>query len=80
MKDSRYKEIMKDLGMPNSRSLLIALQQVANEVEQEVRLGYEKNNKKLQMDACGINKTICNSNVENICQIHSQPCSSTTEL
>ena len=28
---------MTDLGMPNSRSLLLALQQVANEVEQESR-------------------------------------------
>jgi len=35
--DDRYKKIMADLGMPNSRSLLQALQQVANEVEQEVR-------------------------------------------
>lgn len=31
----RYKKIMQDLGMPNSRSLLQALQQVANEVAQE---------------------------------------------
>jgi hypothetical protein len=35
MKDSRYKEIMNSLGMPNSRSLLLALEQVANEVAQE---------------------------------------------
>jgi hypothetical protein len=28
---------MNDLGMPNSRSLLQALQQIANEVEQETR-------------------------------------------
>jgi hypothetical protein len=38
MKDERYKKIMEDLGMPNSRSLLVALQQVANEVSYE----YEK--------------------------------------
>ena len=31
MKDERYKEIMEGLGMPNSRSLLFALEQVANE-------------------------------------------------
>ena len=36
MKDSRYKEIMDGLGMPDSISLLGALQQVANEVAQEV--------------------------------------------
>jgi len=35
--DDRYKKIMADMGMPNSRSLLQALQQVAHEVEQEVR-------------------------------------------
>lgn len=31
MKDERYKQIMNDLGMPNSRTLLLALQQVAME-------------------------------------------------
>lgn len=35
MTDERYKKIMADLGMPNSRSLLVALQQVANEAGQE---------------------------------------------
>lgn len=35
MTDDRYKQIMADLGQPNSRSLLQALQQVANEVAQE---------------------------------------------
>ena len=33
--DERYKQLMNDVGMPNSRSLLQALQQVANEVEQK---------------------------------------------
>jgi len=37
MKDQRYKEIMKGLGQPNSRSLLIALQQVSNETAQEIQ-------------------------------------------
>ncbi len=37
MTDERYQKIMADLGMPNSRSLLQALQQVANEVEQATR-------------------------------------------
>lgn len=37
MTDERYQKIMADLGMPNSRSLLSALQQVANEVEQATR-------------------------------------------
>jgi len=36
MTDERYKEIMEDLGMPNSRSLLLALKQVANETAQEI--------------------------------------------
>ena len=35
MTDERYKELMKQVGMPNSKSLLIALRQVANEVAQE---------------------------------------------
>lgn len=35
MNDSRYKELMAQVGMPNSQSLLIALKQVANEVAQE---------------------------------------------
>lgn len=35
MKNERYKQIMKDLGMPNSNSLLVALKQVANEAVQE---------------------------------------------
>lgn len=37
MTDERYQQIMTNLGMPNSRSLLQALQQVANEVAQEER-------------------------------------------
>jgi len=41
MKDERYKEIMQSLGQPNSRSLLVALEQVANEVEQEVHAQYK---------------------------------------
>ena len=36
MTDERYKQLMEQIGMPNSRSLLQALQQVANEVEQEI--------------------------------------------
>ena len=35
MTDTRYKEIMENLGQPDSHSLLGALQQVANEVAQE---------------------------------------------
>lgn len=37
MTDERYKAIMVALGQPNSRSLLQALQQVANEVAQETQ-------------------------------------------
>ena len=36
MKDGKYKEIMEGLGMPQSRSLKLALEQVANETAQEV--------------------------------------------
>ena len=36
MDDERYKQIMIQVGMPDSHSLLAALKQVANEVEQEV--------------------------------------------
>ena len=36
MKTERYKKIMEDLGMPESQSLKIALEQVANETAQEV--------------------------------------------
>jgi len=35
MTDERYKKLMEDVGMPDSRSLLIALRMVANEVTQE---------------------------------------------
>ena len=35
MNDERYKALMANVGMPNSRSLLQALRQVANEVWQE---------------------------------------------
>ena len=35
MKDERYKQLMIDIGMPNSISLLLALKKVANEVAQE---------------------------------------------
>ena len=35
MTDERYKKLMADVGMPESKSLFIALHQVANEVEQE---------------------------------------------
>ena len=37
MTDERCKQIMQQLGMPESRSLMQALFQVANETEQEVR-------------------------------------------
>lgn len=37
MNDERFKQIMIDLGMPDSQSLLIALKQVANETTQEIK-------------------------------------------
>ncbi len=51
MKDERYKEIMAQLGMPNSVSLLIALQQVENEVAQEIK-SKEKNKILSIVDSC----------------------------
>jgi len=47
MEDTRYQEIMEQLGQPNSRSLLMALRQVANETAQEI----EAKNKKLILNA-----------------------------
>ena len=41
MTDERYKELMERVGMPNSRSLLLALQQVANEVAQETQARFQ---------------------------------------
>jgi hypothetical protein len=35
MNDERCKELMNQVGMPNSTSLMLALKQVANETEQE---------------------------------------------
>lgn len=35
MKEERYKQLMEQVGMPESRSILQAFQQIANEVEQE---------------------------------------------
>jgi hypothetical protein len=53
MKDSRYKEIMEGLGMPNSRSLLFALQQVANEVAQETKSLFSEKNRDVEtLEAC----------------------------
>lgn len=37
MKDERFKQLMIDAGRPNSRSMLMALKQVANEVAQEIK-------------------------------------------
>jgi len=37
MTDERYKQIMAEIGMPDSHSLLTALKQVANEVAQSER-------------------------------------------
>ena len=43
MKDERYKELMDQVGMSNSRSLLIELQQVENEVTQELTKKFQQN-------------------------------------
>ncbi len=42
MTEERCKQIMKDLGYPNSCSLRLALEQVANETEQEARKDQDK--------------------------------------
>lgn len=41
MKDERFIELMTNLGMPNSRSLLLALMQVAHEAGYDSML-YER--------------------------------------
>ena len=47
MTDDRYKELMEQVGMPNSRSLLTALEQVANEVGQASARELEQTRKSL---------------------------------
>jgi|GEM_PF-6238323 len=42
MDDGRFKQIMRDLGMPDSKSLYLALKQVAFEVAQEVHFIYSQ--------------------------------------
>ena len=42
MTDERIKELMAQVGMPDSQSLMIALKQVANEVEQEVLARFDE--------------------------------------
>lgn len=37
MKDERCRELMADMGMPDSKSLYIALNQVENETAQEMK-------------------------------------------
>ena len=59
MTDERCKQIMEQLGMPNSRSLMQALFQVANETEQEVR-------KKLTSDNSDYAK--CNQPKPSLCE------------
>ena len=66
MTDKRCKQIMEQLGMSNSKSLYMALYQVANETEQEVR-------KKLTSDNSDYAKScdFCDDKSEaelNICQ------------
>ncbi len=48
MKEERIKELMAQVGMPDSQSLMVALQQVANETEQEVRASYHQENEDMQ--------------------------------
>ena len=64
MKDKRYKEIMQKLGMPNSQTLLSALQQVANETAQEIKKENESS-KGVIMDILNI---IESKNPEDITQ------------
>lgn len=58
MTDERYKKIMADLGMPNSQSLLLALQQVANEVRQACEAQHEKELTALQARVRGLEKCL----------------------
>lgn len=47
MEDGRLKQIMNDLGVPDSHSLYCALQEVANESAQEVHFLYSQKEKEL---------------------------------
>ena len=47
MDDKRYKELMATVGMPNSQSLLFALQQAVNETEQAQQAEIDELRKKL---------------------------------
>ena len=53
MMDARYKQIMTDLGMPESQSLLSALRQVANEVGQEATRNESKRVKARAIEVVG---------------------------
>lgn len=63
MNDDRYQKIMADLGTPNSRSLLSALQQVANEAAQAAQAATRERFRSLLIDyatACGeLSKGLC---------------------
>ena len=48
MTEERCKQIMEQLGMPESRSLMQAIFQVANETEQEVRKKLTSDNSNYQ--------------------------------
>jgi len=52
MKNSFYKKIMQDLGMPQSKSLYNALLHVANVAVQETHNHCRKNNNVNRPDAC----------------------------
>lgn len=76
MKEERIKELMEQVGMPDSQSLMMALQQVANETEQRVRASYEGRTKwvvealnvALENDPVAIqrlfkNRVVCNTDL-----------------
>ena len=48
--DERCKELMDQVGMPNSKSLMVALKQVANEVEQKTLFRNDTETAKLKAE------------------------------
>jgi len=48
MTEERYKELMDQVGMPNSRSLLLALQQAVHETEAPLVAEIERLRKALE--------------------------------
>lgn len=72
--DERYKQLMEDVGRPNSRSLLIALKQAAQEARCDERLKTSDRilelekmlRKKMDLIRCGIGSNYSGDPKENV--------------